>query len=198
VAFSLADIDRVESGKESNDPNAKPGMTKDQIKAVFQASKDKLRQTHDLIVEIMAEIEAIEGLAAAKLSEEGQPDFDRIKEVLQRMVLEVQDRDKEPETDRKMNPVYSAEGNQGDLGKAAFLSGSSIRSRAEVDRALAAVCDYYSRCEPSSPVRFLIERARRMLELNFIESVRELSPDSLERFHPLFGTKEPSKPETES
>ena len=41
------------------------------------------------------------------------------------------------------------------------------------------VCDYLERAEPTNPAQLLLRRARRLVNKNFLELVRELAPESL-------------------
>lgn len=54
-----------------------------------------------------------------------------------------------------------------------------IGNRQEVVAALNAVCDYYNRSEPSSPVPLLLRRARQLVDMDFVDIVRNLAPDGL-------------------
>ena len=58
------------------------------------------------------------------------------------------------------------------------LSGA-IDSRADALRAIDMVCDYLERAEPTNPAQLLLRRARRLVNKNFLELVRELAPESL-------------------
>jgi type VI secretion system protein ImpA len=51
-----------------------------------------------------------------------------------------------------------------------------IRSRADVVRTLDALCDYYARNEPSSPVPLLLNRAKRLVDKGFMDIIRDLAP----------------------
>ncbi len=54
-----------------------------------------------------------------------------------------------------------------------------VRSRADVVRALDAVCNYYRDNEPSSPVPMLLTRAKRLVNMSFMEIVRDLTPSAV-------------------
>jgi type VI secretion system protein ImpA len=58
------------------------------------------------------------------------------------------------------------------------LSGA-IDTRADALRAIDMVCDYLERAEPTNPAQLLLRRARRLVNKNFLELVRELAPESL-------------------
>jgi type VI secretion system protein ImpA len=68
-----------------------------------------------------------------------------------------------PEPDKPQPPAVSGE----------------IRSRADVLRTLDALCDYYARNEPSSPVPMLLTRAKRLVDKSFMDIIRDLAPAGL-------------------
>jgi type VI secretion system protein ImpA len=62
-----------------------------------------------------------------------------------------------------------------------------IRSRDEVIRALDKICEYYQRSEPSSPLPLMLERAKRLVPLGFLELIRDLAPDAVAQAEALRG-----------
>lgn len=62
-----------------------------------------------------------------------------------------------------------------------------VRSRQDVIRMIDKVCDYYQSNEPSSPVPLLMKRAKRLAEKNFLEIVRDLSPDAMQQIQLISG-----------
>ena len=65
-----------------------------------------------------------------------------------------------------------------------------IGSRQDVMRALDRICDYYARHESTSPVPLLLERARRMVEMDFMQIVNELAPDALGQINLVAGKRD--------
>ena len=57
----------------------------------------------------------------------------------------------------------------------------TIRSRQDAVRALEAVAEYFRRNEPSSPVPLIVERAKRMVSMDFLAVLADLAPDALEQ-----------------
>jgi type VI secretion system ImpA family protein len=55
-----------------------------------------------------------------------------------------------------------------------------VESREDVVKALDAVCDYYRRSEPASPVLPLLQRAREWVQLDFLALLEDIAPGSLE------------------
>ena len=67
--------------------------------------------------------------------------------------------------------------------------GGVIRSRQDVTRALERICEYYARTEPSSPLPFLLRRAQRLVDMNFIQIVDELTPEARATLDTIIGLK---------
>jgi type VI secretion system protein ImpA len=55
----------------------------------------------------------------------------------------------------------------------------SIEIRNDALRAIDMVCEYLERTEPTNPAQLLLRRARKLVNKNFVELVRELAPESL-------------------
>jgi type VI secretion system protein ImpA len=62
-----------------------------------------------------------------------------------------------------------------------------LRSRAEVQRALAEMCGYFERHEPAHPVPILLERAQRWLAMDYMALLRDLAPEAAEQAERLRG-----------
>jgi type VI secretion system protein ImpA len=71
------------------------------------------------------------------------------------------------------------------------LSGG-IGSREDVVKALDLVIAYYRRHEPSSPIPFLLERVKRLVPMSFMELIRDLTPEAMEKFLLLTGSQDES------
>jgi type VI secretion system protein ImpA len=63
-----------------------------------------------------------------------------------------------------------------------------VRSRDEVIRTLDKICEYYQQHEPSSPLPLLLERAKRLVPLGFLELIRDLAPDAIAQAEALRGS----------
>jgi type VI secretion system protein ImpA len=51
-----------------------------------------------------------------------------------------------------------------------------IRNRKDVVHTLDALCEYYARHEPSSPIPLLLQRAKRLVDKGFMDIMRDLAP----------------------
>ena len=66
-------------------------------------------------------------------------------------------------------------------------AGGDLRSREDVVRLLDRICDYYRAREPSSPVPLLLDRAKRLVYLDFLSIVQDLAPSGLAEVETIRG-----------
>ncbi len=64
-----------------------------------------------------------------------------------------------------------------------------IQSREDVIRTLDQVCDWYSKYEPASPVPLLLQRAKRLVNKNFLEAVQDLTPSGVTEIQNIAGVE---------
>jgi type VI secretion system protein ImpA len=65
-----------------------------------------------------------------------------------------------------------------------------LETRDGAVQALELVSDYFRRQEPGSPIPLLLERARRLVAMPFMEIIGELAPDSMTQLRGSLGVKE--------
>ncbi|WP_435214236.1 type VI secretion system protein TssA [Luminiphilus sp. nBUS_16] len=77
---------------------------------------------------------------------------------------------------------------EGDAGasKAGSVPGQ-ISSRADVIRSLDAAIAYFRNEEPSSPVPLLLQRAKRLTAMDFLEIIRDMAPEGLDQIRNVGG-----------
>ena len=66
-------------------------------------------------------------------------------------------------------------------------AGGEIRTREDAMQMLELVCRYMERHEPSNPAPLFIRRGQRLIQMNFVEIVKDLMPDSLGQLEKLAG-----------
>lgn len=88
-----------------------------------------------------------------------------------------------------MASVSSQGGTMSGAPRAAFVAGE-INSREEVIRALEALCGYYARHEPSSPVPMLLRRAQRLVPMSFVDIMRDLAPGAMSDIEKIRGPED--------
>lgn len=64
-----------------------------------------------------------------------------------------------------------------------------VKNRTEALLLLRKACEYFQSAEPASPVPFLINRALRMAEMNFMELLAEIDGNAVERGRDILGVR---------
>lgn len=68
----------------------------------------------------------------------------------------------------------------------------ALRTRDDCVRALDQVCEWFKHNEPSHPAPFVIQRAKRLVAMNFLEIIRDLAPNGLAQVEEVVGKEETS------
>lgn len=63
----------------------------------------------------------------------------------------------------------------------------SVESREDALKAIALVCNYLERHEPTNPAQLLLRRAERLIDKNFLQLVRDLAPDAINEVARIMG-----------
>ncbi len=77
----------------------------------------------------------------------------------------------------------NGDGPQGNDAKAV----GALRTREDCVRALEQVCDWFERNEPSHPAPYVVRRAARLVQMNFLEIIQDMAPNGLGQVQDLVG-----------
>lgn len=72
---------------------------------------------------------------------------------------------------------------------AAVSTDGQIRSREDAVRALERVMAYFQSHEPSSPVPLLLQRAKRLVHMDFMDILQDMAPEALQQVQTISGRK---------
>ena len=81
----------------------------------------------------------------------------------------------------------AAQVNSESLSPAASVSLADIHNRDDVISSIEKIEDYYHKFEPGSPVPLLLQRAKSLVNKDFIALMEELSPDSMSQIALILG-----------
>ena len=92
----------------------------------------------------------------------------------------------------KPMPWRDGESNTGEASGSSAAPGRSrlsggVHSREDALRAIDMVCEYLESAEPTNPAQLLLRRARRMINRNFLQLMKELAPDALSEVARVMG-----------
>ena len=189
-SFSLRDID-IASG-ELDVPAGQEKVTLAVIEAAFlEAGRDALAAMAAALRDAGRHSVRIEQLLTEKVGVAHALDFSALTAMLRRAGDFVGLR------------LAALPGADGDLPEAAVAQAAAdmpapapaqvrraeIDSRDDVRQMLDRLCAYYAAHEPSSPVPLLLQRARGMVDKNFMELMQELAPDGLSQLAQVSGIR---------
>ena len=91
-------------------------------------------------------------------------------------------------TDSELSDNQQVEGAASSGGSTNFNSADmKLTSRQDVERCFDLILTYYQEFEPSSPVPILISRANKLVNLDFLDIVKDIFPDALAQVKTLGG-----------
>ena len=158
-----------------------------QIKAAFRdTSTEELTETGQAISDSIALAKSIDSYLTETVGAGRAPDMGAFVAVL----LEIEKclAPYLPKTFGQESIESQAETSRDSTGEGPSESGA-IRSRQDVVRALERICQYYARNEPSSPLPFLLRRAQRLVEMDFLQIIDELTPEARAHLDTIVGAK---------
>ena len=150
-----------------------------QIEELLQAATkthSELRQFPDAAI---ANIDALQQLMRDRVGYAAAPEFKTLRTALSGLSdLMPREQGSSHAAAAGDGPEESGAGSGSPRGSRASLP-TAIESRVDALRAIDMVCEYLERTEPTNPAQLLLRRARKLVNKNFVELVRELAPESL-------------------
>jgi type VI secretion system protein ImpA len=188
---SLRDWDLASGRSSPFAYETKPELSAVEI-VLKAAAPEAVLASIDALATADAEVAAIDSLLAEQIGDVGAlPDLAPLTATIGRMRSLLQQYAPAAAADKgggqmeaSMAPVGSP-AEQAGVREATGALPSRLDNREDVLRALDLVVDYYHRREPGSAVPLLIERARRMVPMSFMEAIGDLAPDAVNRLKDL-------------
>ena len=184
--FSLADIIRSEAGTPG--PGNKPPPSMEQIEKAFRDTPpDVLRATSEAVANTIAQIKAIDALLTGAVGAGRAPSWDNLNALL----IQIQRRLAQhmpggvPVLDGPTEAAAGPGAKTAAAGGGTFTG--TLQSRQDVIRALDQICQFYKQREPSSPIPFILARAKRLVEMDYIQIINELTPEALDKVKTITG-----------
>jgi type VI secretion system protein ImpA len=181
-AFSLRDID-IATGVQPNPDVDREPRNETEVSGAFQdADITRLQELHAHTQRAAQALARVQEIMRARGGEDSIPALEPITKQLARIQQLLF-----PRIGNELAQA-STESSSGDVVSTQRVAGM-IRSRQDAVRALEAVVDYFRRNEPSSPVPLVVERAKRMVSMDFLEVLADLAPEALEQARKATGVQ---------
>jgi type VI secretion system protein ImpA len=170
-------------------PEGQRALSKESIQAALaDVSEEALQSATAAVFQSLESVQNLEAALTRQVGSSNALSLDALVRQLRRAADLLATRSPaEPEAPAGAPDAQAAEGEPGAAApRAAGISGD-IASRADVVRMLDKILAYYQRHEPSSPVPMLLERAKRLTPMSFMEVMENLAPDSLQQLYVIRG-----------
>jgi type VI secretion system protein ImpA len=183
---------RALDGAGPRPAGAKPspsGPSAGTLEAVFQqVAPEALAQAAAVLTRCSQEAAALALGWAERLPSSG-PDFNEFRRALAQAQQAVRSRMEQRQGDAAQPNGDATNGVVAEAAEppAAAMPRGEVRSRDDVLRAIDAICAYYARAEPSSPVPLLLQRCRRMVTMSFVDILKEMLPESVAGLQKIAG-----------
>jgi type VI secretion system protein ImpA len=151
---------------------------------------DANREKREGIAIGLASIQAIVALFQEKSGE--RPNLDLLQSTLRRVgefysVQEAAVAEAEGPAEDEAGAAAEGESGTAAAGGGKTPRSGGLASRADAVRILQQVAEFLRKTEPSSPAPMFVDRAVKLLQMDFTEIVKELMPDSKDRIEMLGG-----------
>ncbi|MGB3269012.1 MAG: type VI secretion system protein TssA [Rhodanobacter sp.] len=187
--FTLRDLRIANGTLKLTTPSDGPEPSLTEMEACcMDCDEEQLVQTTAAVSESLEHAKAIDALFTDHVGTMG-PDFKNLLSDIYELKKFL-----DPQLARRLPAEAAGEeagegGAEGATPGAARASGP-IAGPQDVMRRLDEICDYYTRCEPSSPVPLLLRRAQRLVGMDFMDLLRDLAPGGISELRVVSGTPE--------
>ena len=151
---------------------------------VRSSDLNEVTRFHALAKQCREELMGLDSFLSTTLGAAGTISFEELERVLQQIEKALAGfiPDETGETAQAGEAIGAA-------GAAAgFSISGSVRSRDDVLRAIDSVCAYYRQVEPGSPVPLILQRARKLATMDFVQAMQELNLASADQLRPTLGS----------
>ena len=185
--ISMADVERSVTGTPNS---AGAVITTAQVAGAFRSTPpDTFKKIYAAVVGAQAAVKEIDNLLTRAVGASNAVNFEPLEKCLkelQKTMAPYGEQGTVAAADAgEDSGVASSDGATDGLG----ISGS-VRTRQDVVRVLEQICDFYKKTEPSSPVPLLLQRARRLVDMDFVQLLKDLTPESLNQLKLIAGIKD--------
>jgi type VI secretion system protein ImpA len=132
-----------------------------------------------LASDCIARLNSITELLRERVGYESAPGFEALLAVLRDLQQVLPSADGDYTASAAADDDSASDAGAPRRSRSAVNLGERLESREDALRAIDMVCEYLERTEPTNPAQLLLRRAERLVNMNFIELVRELAPEAL-------------------
>lgn len=150
----------------------------------------------EAIVQIHARLETIRTILVSHLGESGVPEMEQLQKLTSIVALACQSGETQapqeipdPDVQAENAPAATTTSAPARVVETDWRN-VQLQTRDDAQLMLEKVKQYFARHEPSHPAPLMIERVQRLIEMNFMDLIRDLAPDSVHQVENIFGRRE--------
>jgi len=176
--YTLHDIEVLDGAAAPAENAAVP--TQELLREAIRDSEEaKSKLRHEACREALGDLQAIQAVFREHQPSQS-PEFPVLEKLLQRGEQVLAD---------ALGVASATQAAGEESGADAAKANGELRTRADARRMLETVCDFLERSEPSHPAPLLIRRAARLLDLNFLDIIRDIAPEAAGHVESLGGIR---------
>lgn len=153
--------------------------------AFMDADADELQATADSVTRCSGDLAAIDAILMEQIGASQAPDLSALSNMLKSMQSALNER-----LARRGIGTATDEDTEQSAGGAVQPASGEIVGREDAVRMMDRISDYFERNEPSSPVPLLMQRAKRLVSMNFMDILKDMAPDGVQQASTISGIDE--------
>ena len=169
-----------------NSPGMEAPVTREQIELFFQSTESDAITLRLVLLNSQAALKRILETLALHIEADRLPQLQEFKLLLAHVLSCLPDPAPEPEmeqTSPSAPPSALCEPSKA----VNLVAQAGIQSRAQALAAIDQVCVYLEQAEPTNPAQLLLKRARRLIDKNFMQLMKDLAPEALAEVAKIMG-----------
>ena len=200
LSYSLRDVllaqGIIQTGEDTQkpDPTQMTGDFRALPRSILEKQYGLLSEVRDLLTKIKNTVNEKIGMTASLSFETLEKEIGYLDKFLTSQMPEAGTEDAAEASDSTPAAAGRPAAQPASKAPAEFrdLASVIITSRQDALLMIRKSAEYFKKAEPSSPLPYLLERAIRMSDMNFIEILTEIDKNSLEKAREQLGVPEPT------
>lgn len=173
-----------------NSPGMETAVTREQIELLFQSADSDAITLRAVLLNSQTALKRILAALALHIELDRLPQLQEFKLLLAHALscLPKPKPELELESEMEQSSATSPTSTLPESIQAAYLLAQpSIQSRAQALAVIDQVCVYLEQSEPTNPAQLLLKRARRLIDKNFMQLMKDLAPEALTEVAKIMG-----------
>lgn len=158
-------------------------LTQSQIESMLAAAVADEAAPVPSVRAAFAEVNALSALLDDKVGSSHAPDLRPLVATLQTLALVV----REPASQAPAEERSHAEAHERPAAQSVEGPRGELRSRQDALAMIDMVIHYLEANEPTNPAPLLLKRSKRFMTMSFVDIVKEIAPESIEKFNVIAG-----------